>query len=213
MPEWRYHQENLKAEKVWMNPLWTLNQDLTFPASSLVLFERKDDRNPFLLYLMCPTVLDDKGEGHGVIPLRRIGDLEHMVRIDSEEKALEFVRLLTSFSTARYLESPFEAEALPRSAFTPRMVFGNFRMGSRILSSSSGYYGVFSDEEFKAAGAWQPEVKRVEDGYLVKRLVFLKGDRLRAIEEEVSANGYYEVVSMVEPKLKKHLSCFIPMIM
>lgn len=159
------------------------------------------------LYLFGSNLNDGTVDGTSFIRLEGINDLVRYVNIDSETKALSYVRLLTFPLTSSLLGGKLRREAIARSQINADFAFGARRYGGALrYTSQRGQDGVLDDEDFLNAGFSKPTVVRRKDRIVVTRTVLidtLDGLVPRQVVEEVEPDGSYWLSEMkkVEPRI------------
>lgn len=147
-------------------------------------------------------------------PITSLQDLKGKVSVETEEAALEFVRLRTSIDTFNFFLKGnwalFEIFTAPR--FEKRHSYGFWRGPSHDWPAPEGKRGVIKQKTWESFGLQEATVRRNALGFFVTREVVLKRRVLVSdsfhysvftIHELVTADGGYEVVRKIpKPKVK-----------
>jgi hypothetical protein len=139
---------------------------------------------------------------YGLLPIEKPADLIGRVQIDSERKALQFVRLFTSPDTQFYFGMPLRSEIIPISAVTEDFVFRN-KMRLDYLRETCGgknpkqEEGILPDKLWQKLGLPGASVKRTPEGFTVTRNIVefkarypgAESNLVQREEETVTADG------------------------
>jgi hypothetical protein len=133
--------------------------------------------------------------------VRELNQLRGLLRIDSGEAALRFVRLRTSPATWHmWPDGPSEVEIVAASRAPNLPNYGLSGFGSWIVKhwrkSSSGLHGILSHEVCRAIGFGPPSVHRESGGFTIERWTYAERGRrwtqsIQKVREHVGEDGEY----------------------